>query len=103
MQKHKLVEGTVHKLPKDFAVAISSSKSVTKLWQYITPLARNEWICWVEEAKKAETRERRIKVGLSKMTAGERRPCCWMGCIHRPDKPLSPSIKGILARRNVRR
>jgi predicted aconitase len=103
MQIHKLAEGTIHKLPKDFAAAISSSSSVTKLWQDITPLARNEWICWIDEAKKTETRQRRIKVGLSKMTAGERRPCCWMGCIHRKDKEISPSIKGILARRKGKR
>ncbi|QQS18184.1 YdeI/OmpD-associated family protein [Candidatus Saccharibacteria bacterium] len=79
----KLSEGTVHKLPPDFREAISSTPKVLLLWQAITPLARNEWICWVEEAKKAETRQRRIEVGLSKMSSGMRRPCCWQGCPHR--------------------
>lgn len=83
MHTTKLAEGTVHKLPKDFEQAIASSPKVLTLWQDITPLARNEWICWVDEAKKAETRERRIKVGLDKMNRGERRPCCWVGCMHR--------------------
>ncbi len=82
----RLQDGTVHKMPTDFKKAILSSKKVSDVWQDITPLARNEWICWVEEAKKAETRERRIKVGLSKMNGGMRRPCCWAGCIHRPGK-----------------
>lgn len=78
-----LAQGTVHVLPKDFEQAIRSKPKVYELWQDITPLARNEWICWVEEAKKAETRKRRIQVGLSKMSSGMRRPCCWAGCPHR--------------------
>lgn len=87
----KLENGTVHKMPADFKKAILSSDKVTALWHDITPLARNEWICWVEQAKKTETREKRIKTGLSKMSGGMRRPCCWAGCIHRPDK--KPWIK----------
>lgn len=79
----KLSSGTVHTMPKDFGQAISGSPKVLKLWEDITPLARNEWICWVEEAKKEETRKRRIEVGLSKMSGGMRRPCCWAGCTHR--------------------
>lgn len=78
-----LPSGTVHTLPKDFAHAIVQHKAVETLWQNITPLARNEWICWIEEAKKIETRHRRIAVGISKMQSGMRRPCCWAGCGHR--------------------
>lgn len=88
MFNQKLEDGTVHKMPNDLKKAILSSDKVVALWHDITPLARNEWICWVEEAKKAETRDRRIKVGLSKMTHGERRPCCWVGCVHRPGKKV---------------
>lgn len=76
-------DGVVHKMPDDFKQAILTSKKVAELWQDITPLARNEWICWVEDAKKSDTRKRRIEVGLSKMNGGMRRPCCWAGCIHR--------------------
>lgn len=83
MSTTTIADGVVHKIPTDFRKAILSSPKVTRMWHDITPLARNEWICWVEEAKKAETRQRRIKVGLDKMTRGERRPCCWMGCNHR--------------------
>ena len=79
----QLATGTIHKLPPDFREAISSTPKVLQLWQSITPLASNELICWVEEAKKAETRQRRIEVGLSKMSSGMRRPCCWVGCTHR--------------------
>lgn len=83
MKTQQLASGTVHKLPKDLETAILTNTKVLALWEDITPLARNEWICWIENAKKSETRTRRVEVGMSKMNAGERRPCCWVGCIHR--------------------
>ncbi|MEO6761179.1 MAG: YdeI/OmpD-associated family protein [Candidatus Saccharimonadales bacterium] len=87
MTTKDLLAGTVHtEIPADFQTAIGSSISATKLWSNITPLARNEWICWVTSAKKAKTRQRRIEVGLSKLTSGMRRPCCWQGCPHRSKK-----------------
>ncbi|MCA9346449.1 YdeI/OmpD-associated family protein [Candidatus Saccharibacteria bacterium] len=79
----QLANGVVHKMPNDFAKAILSDKKVHEVWDDITPLARNEWICWVTDAKKDETRTRRIVVGLDKMRKGMRRPCCWAGCAHR--------------------
>ncbi len=79
----KISSGTVHALPVDFKNAIVSSQKVYSLWEDITPLARNEWICWVTSGKLAETRDIRIKKAISKMTGGVRRPCCWAGCTHR--------------------
>jgi len=79
----KISQGTVHKLPADLKLAITANKKVFDLWQDITPLARNEWICWVTSGKLAETRNIRIKKGISKMSGGMRRPCCWAGCTHR--------------------
>lgn len=73
----------MHTLPADFKAAIAVHKTVHTLWQDITPLARNEWICWVTSGKKAETRDIRIKKAISKMKGGMRRPCCWAGCPHR--------------------
>lgn len=89
----KLPDGTVHKLPADFKKMIESDKKVQALWLDITPLARNEWICWIDSAKQAGTRVRRIQVGKSKMLSGERRPCCWVGCLHRTDKPMNATQK----------
>ena len=83
MTQVKLANGTVHKLPPDFKAAITGNKIATEMWTDITPLARNEWICWITSAKKVETRTKRIAVGLDKMRKGMRRPCCWAGCIHR--------------------
>ncbi len=75
--------GQVHSLPVDFRKAIDADAIAKSVWEDITPLARNEWICWVTSAKKEETRARRITVGLDKMRKGMRRPCCWPGCPHR--------------------
>jgi uncharacterized protein YdeI (YjbR/CyaY-like superfamily) len=80
---HEVASGWVHKIPADFSKAINSDSKVKILWADITPLAKNEWICWVTSAKKDETRNRRITVGLDKMRRGSRRPCCWEGCPHR--------------------
>jgi uncharacterized protein YdeI (YjbR/CyaY-like superfamily) len=79
----KIAGGTVHKMPVDLREAILSNSKVLMLWEDITPLARNEWICWVTSGKKAETRGIRIEKALSKMKGGMRRPCCWAGCPHR--------------------
>ena len=80
---HKLLGGMVHKMPADFAKAISEVPAARAVWEDITPLARNEWICWVTSGKLAETRGIRIKKGISKLKGGMRRPCCWAGCPHR--------------------
>lgn len=72
-----------HKMPADFQKAIASSKGASEAWKDVTPLARNEWICWVTSGKKAETRNIRISKAISKLEGGMRRPCCWAGCPHR--------------------
>lgn len=83
MNKKEILSGTIHKLPSDFKVSLISTPTALKLWNEITPLARNEWICWVTSGKKEETRNIRIKKALSKLQGGMRRPCCWAGCMHR--------------------
>ena len=98
MIKEMIPGGTVHKLPDDFKKAIVESPKVRALWQDITPLARNEWICWVISGKREDTRGIRIKKAISKMKSGMRRPCCWVGCMHRKDKLLSPSQKFVRSR-----
>jgi len=92
MAKHDpdLSEGVVHKLPKDLRDALLACGSSVEAWEAITPLARNEWICWVEDAKKPETRVRRIGRTVSELGEGKRRPCCWAGCPHR-EKTGKPS------------
>jgi uncharacterized protein YdeI (YjbR/CyaY-like superfamily) len=83
MNRNQSSDKPVHRMPADFRIAIEADPIVAEAWADITPLARNEWICWVTSAKKDETRRRRISVGLDKMRKGMRRPCCWAGCPHR--------------------
>lgn len=83
MTRGETATGVVHEMPADFLKAIESDPIVEDVWADITLLARNEWICWVMSAKKDETRNRRITVGLDKMRRGMRGPCCWAGCPHR--------------------
>jgi uncharacterized protein YdeI (YjbR/CyaY-like superfamily) len=75
--------GVVHELPADLRDALSNNPAALTTWHDITPLARNEWICWVSSAKKAETRTKRIGWGCENLSEGKRRPCCWPGCPHR--------------------
>jgi uncharacterized protein YdeI (YjbR/CyaY-like superfamily) len=75
--------GAVHELPPDLRKALGSAAQARAAWQDITVLARNEWICWVESAKKADTRRRRIERTRDGLIEGKRRPCCWPGCPHR--------------------
>ncbi len=75
--------GVVHELPGDLEQALRSRPGALATWTDITPLARNEWICWIESARKSETRTKRINWGCENLEEGKRRPCCWPGCSHR--------------------
>jgi uncharacterized protein YdeI (YjbR/CyaY-like superfamily) len=75
--------GGVHAVPADLKRALRADGEAGALWAGLTPLARNEWICWVESAKKAETRRARIARVGGDLLKGKRRPCCWPGCPHR--------------------
>lgn len=101
MANHSLSGGVVHQIPDDLTESILANSKVITLWESLTPLARNEFICWVEEAKQETTRERRIRRTSEELLDGQRRPCCWIGCTHRKDKEISPSVKGILASRKT--
>ena len=83
MSSPRLAGGVVHKLPADLRTALVGSGTALDAWKDITPLARNEFICWVEDAKQEKTRERRIRRTVEELEDGMRRPCCWPGCAHR--------------------
>ncbi|HSX06004.1 MAG TPA: YdeI/OmpD-associated family protein, partial [Candidatus Saccharimonadales bacterium] len=89
MAKEKIAGGVAHQLPTDLRKALLSSAKALAAWENITPLARNEWICWTITVKTAATRKNHIERTVSELTEGVRRPCCWMGCIHRTDKAMS--------------
>lgn len=96
MAKNTITGGVVHRLPQDLRQALAADSKALGLWEGLTPLARNEWICWAISVKKPETRQQHIERLCSELKAGLRRPCCWYGCIHRKDKAISPSVKNLL-------
>jgi len=83
MANQTISGGVVHPLPDDLRQTLLADSAMLAQWEDITPLARNEWICWIEDAKKADTRTGRITRARENLTAGKRRPCCWPGCPHR--------------------
>lgn len=85
----EIAQGTVHQVPADLGDALTCDAELFALWQSITPLGRNEFICWVEDAKQPATRAKRIRRTGEELREGKKRPCCWHGCIHRTDKAPS--------------
>src|SRR5947209_1785228 len=83
MSTEQVATGVVHELPSDLRAALLANAVALEAWNGITPLARNEFICWVESAKQDATRERRIRRTQEELEDGMRRPCCWPGCSHR--------------------
>lgn len=100
MTTKTITGGVVHDLPADLKKALASAPTALAEWEDLTPLARNEWICWVISSKKPETRSNHVERVVTELVDGKRRPCCWIGCIHRTDKAISPSIQGILDKRS---
>ncbi len=81
--EESIAGGVVHDLPADVRSALLQDDAALSAWRTLTPLARNEWICWIVSAKKQETRRKRIVWGCENLRDGKRRPCCWPGCPHR--------------------
>jgi len=86
IQKTFLEDGVAHTLPSDLKKALLADKAIIERWQSLTPLARNEWVCWVITNKKPETRKNHIHRTVNELLQGKRRPCCWSGCMHRNNK-----------------
>ncbi|RJO59249.1 hypothetical protein C4546_02620 [Candidatus Parcubacteria bacterium] len=98
--KKTISGGVAHKMPPDLKKVLIADKAALRLWEDITPLSRNEWICWVEFVKTKATRKDHIRRVVSELKEGMRRPCCWLGCTHRKDKPLNPTQKFILGKKS---
>jgi len=102
MKITELSGGLVHELPEDLIKALCESRDIVNLWQSITPIARNEFICWIEDAKQLKTRQRRIVRTVEELLDGQKRPCCWVGCIHRADKKPSKWQQDVLVDKKTR-
>jgi hypothetical protein len=102
MTKKVISSGVVHKVPADLREALTSDPKALAAWEDLTPLARNEWICWVISVRKSETRKQHVERVPTELREGMRRPCCWYGCIHRTDKPVSPSVQNVVLNKQRR-
>ncbi len=100
---NNIPSGVVHEIPKDLKGAFAADPKARAFWKSLTPLARNEWICWTISVKRKRTRKQHIERVTAQLKEGKRRPCCWFGCIHRTDKAISPSVKYILDKRSSKR
>ena len=100
MNEASIAGGIVHRMPADLKMALADAPTAVAAWQSLTPLARNEWICWAVTVKQQRTRDEHVKRVVSALKEGMRRPCCWLGCFHRKDKALSPSVQWVLHKRS---
>ncbi|MBK9570703.1 MAG: YdeI/OmpD-associated family protein [Chitinophagaceae bacterium] len=83
MEKIIIAKGVLHKLPDYMLKALKAKADILERWNKLTPIQRNEWICWVTIVKKTETRTEHIQRMLEELSEGKRQPCCWPGCPHR--------------------
>ena len=79
----EILNGILHEVPDHMQTTLSSNATLLEKWNKLTPIKRNEWICWVTIVKKQETREDHIKRMREELMERKRNPCCWPGCPHR--------------------
>ena len=102
MAKQYIAGGLAHDLPADLEKALRANAKALAAWENISVKARNEWICWTVSVKQDKTRQEHVKRVCSELAEGIRRPCCWVGCIHRTDKPVSAWAQKVLVDKQPR-
>lgn len=78
--------GSVHEITSELKTLLESQEDLIQIWNNLTPLSRNEWICWIITAKKSETRLKRLRKLKEDLINNKKRPCCWPGCPHHNPK-----------------
>lgn len=78
-----ILNGILHEVPSDMQEKLKKDAMILEKWNKLTPIQRNEWICWVTIVKKSETRIEHINRMAEELKEGKRQPCCWPGCPHR--------------------
>ena len=96
MTNNDISGGVVHDLPEDLRNTLAADAEALAAWEDLTPLSRNEWICWAISVKKPATRRQHVERVCTELKEGMRRPCCWYGCIHRTDKAVSLSVQKVV-------
>jgi uncharacterized protein YdeI (YjbR/CyaY-like superfamily) len=85
---NEIFNGILHEVPSDMKLKLMTNAVIIERWNKLTPIQRNEWICWVTIVKKSETRLEHIERMLEELNFGKRQPCCWPGCPHRRPKAI---------------
>lgn len=93
MNTQEITGGVAHEVPEDLQKALLADAPALAKWESLTPLARNEWICWNISVKQEATRKEHLQRTVTELLEGKRRPCCWVGCMHRSDKPMNATQK----------
>ena len=83
MPKIEIADGIFHETPDHIKEALGGDVEILARWNKLTPIQRNEWICWITIPKKQETRDAHLQRMLEDLAKGKRQPCCWPGCPHR--------------------
>ena len=65
------------RVPTDLRKVLAASARAKAQWSDLTPIARRDFISWIESAKQPETRKRRVESIPSRLASGKRRPCCY--------------------------
>lgn len=65
------------RVPADLRKALADAPEARQQWSRLTPAARRDWIQWLDSAKQAATRERRIASSCDMLASGKRRVCCF--------------------------
>jgi len=81
--RSKILNGVLHEVPEDVQHILMAETGLLEKWNALTPIQRNEWICWITMVKKSETRAEHINRMMGELNGGKRQPCCWPGCPHR--------------------
>ncbi len=76
----------LHELTVDMESVLTKDKTLLNKWNGLTPIQRNEWICWVTIPKKQETKDDHLNRFGIEIIEGQKSPCCWPGCPHRRPK-----------------
>lgn len=84
--KNEILESILHEVPTEIEELLLSNNNLLNKWNELTPIARNEWICWVTIVKKEETKKEHLRRLWEDLLKWKKRPCCWPWCPHRNPK-----------------
>ncbi|MCI5050782.1 MAG: YdeI/OmpD-associated family protein [Candidatus Pacebacteria bacterium] len=75
-----------HDLNDALKNALVTDEKLIEIWNSLTDIQRNEWVCYTTLAKQESTRDKRVVRAIEDLQKGKRSPCCWPGCPHRRTK-----------------